>query len=162
MGSASDEVPFDEVTNWDELDSIYLNYFVYNQEQWRSGVFHYGVVIYQNSWVCGNAFGSNRYQISAKGMEEKSKFPFFERDEVYASAYMHELGHTLGFRNIPGHNPFSSYPWQIGFWLNRPYRSCMNYGFMYYTVDYSDGSSIPPDLDDWTRMDLSYFDREWT
>jgi hypothetical protein len=94
-------------------------------------------------------------------MEERSKKIYFDRDMVYASAYIHETGHTLGFWPIPGHNPWSGSPWQIGWWLNRPYRSCMNYGYMYTTVDYSDGSRLFKDYDDWTRMDLSSFEDSW-
>ena len=163
-GSGSDLIPFDELTecSWretDELDQIYLDYFIKdNESSWRRGVFHYGVVIYQSSLVNGNMFGPNRYQISAKGMEEKTaQFPWLKRDIVYASAYMHEMGHTLDFWPIPGHNRMSYYPWQIGWWISRPYKSCMNYGYMYTTVDYSDGSRPFGDFDDWERMDLTYF-----
>ncbi len=169
-GSGADLIPFDELTecSWgretDELDQIYLDYFIKNSEDsWKRSVFHYGVVIYQSSLVSGNMFGSNRYQISAKGMEEKTaQFPWLQRDIVYASAYMHEMGHTLNFLPIPGHNGLSYYPWQIGWWASRPYKSCMNYGYMYYTVDYSDGSRPFGDYNDWERMDLTYFQRtDW-
>ncbi|MCK5261679.1 MAG: hypothetical protein KAJ44_05825, partial [Thermoplasmatales archaeon] len=61
-----------------------------------------------------------------------------------------------GFWPIPGHNNRL-----ISWFISRPYKSCMNYGYMYYTVDYSDGSRGIPDLDDWSRMDLAYFEREW-
>ncbi|MCK5261827.1 MAG: hypothetical protein KAJ44_06575, partial [Thermoplasmatales archaeon] len=67
-------------------------------------------------------------------------------------------GHTFGFWPIPGHSRNGGL---IGWLINRPYKSCMNYGYMYYTVDYSDGSRGIPDLDDWSRMDLAYFEREW-
>ena len=169
-GSGADLIPFDNVTecSWDreidELDQIYLDYFIKDTESsWRRGVFHYGVVIYQSSLVSGNMFGSNRYQISAKGMEEKTaQFSWLQRDVVYASAYMHEMGHTLNFWPIPGHNTRSYYPWQLGWWISLPYKSCMNYGYMYYTVDYSDGSRPFGDYDDWQRMDLTYFQRtDW-
>jgi hypothetical protein len=169
--SCADLIPFDELTecSWgefDELDQIYENYYL-NQDtiDIRRGIFHYGVVIYQSSQVNGNAFGANRYQISAGGMESKIEEPILNlvsnRDVVYASAYMHEMGHSLNFRPIPGHNQFSYYPWQIGYWLSRCYKSCMNYGYMFYTVDYSDGTHGYNDYDDWERMDLSYFERDW-
>lgn len=172
MGSESraDLIPFDEVTecSWgeeDELDEIYQTYFL-NQPDGdiRRSIFHYGVVLYQSSMVNGNAFGPNRYQISAHGMEEKLEDPLrfnADRDVIYASAYMHEMGHSLNFRPIPGHNKLSYYPWQPGFWISRMYKSCMNYGYMYYTVDYSDGSRPFRDFDDWERMDLSYFEKDW-
>ena len=165
-GSGYEIIPFDELTDvsgeTDELDQIYQDYFVHGDENnWRLGVFHYGVIIYQSSEVNGNAFGSNRFQVSSNGMEEKAEHPLLDRDVVYASAYMHETGHTLGFWPIPGHNRFSKYPWQLGWWLNRPYISCMNYGYMYKMVDYSDGSRLFHDYDDWERMDLTYFESSW-
>ncbi|MCK5030238.1 MAG: hypothetical protein KAR64_02115, partial [Thermoplasmatales archaeon] len=79
----------------------------------------------------------------------------------YASAYMHETGHSLIGWPIPGHNTRSYYPWQIGFWIARPYKSCMNYGYMYTSVDYSDGSRPFGDYDDWERMDLTSFQEDW-
>jgi hypothetical protein len=168
--SGSDFIPFDSLTEcswweYDELDQIYNEYFLHGDpDNWRRGVFHYGVVIYQSSQVHGNMFGPNRFQISAHGMEWKQgQFPFLhlQRDIVYASAYMHECGHTFNFRPIPGHNKASYYPWQIGWWLARPYKSCMNYGYMYTAVDYSDGSRPFGDYDDWERMDLTFFQEDW-
>ena len=85
----------------------------------------------------------------------------WDRDIVYGSAYMHELGHTFNFWPIPGHNRNSMYPWQIGFWLNRSYKSCMNYGWMYQFVDYSDGSNGGVDIDDWARIDYDAFEHSW-
>jgi len=94
-------------------------------------------------------------------MKKKSSEPLLDRDTVYASAFMHETGHTLGFWPIPGHNRRSMYPRQLGWWINRPYKSCMNYGYMYYTVDYSNGAWGLRDLNDWKRMSLTYFQMSW-
>ncbi len=161
--SGSDIIPYDESTDGNERRQIYEDYFVHGDDQNpRLGIFHYGVAVFQDEEVNGCAFGSNRFQISCKGMEEKASKAILDRDICYASAYMHETGHTLNFWPIPGHNPFSKYPWQIGWWLSRPYISCMNYGYMYKMVDYSDGSRLLRDYDDWERMDLNYFqDSSW-
>lgn len=169
--SRADLIAFDELTecSWtehDELDEMYETYFLEQPDaDIRRGIFHYGIVIYQSSRVNGNAFGANRYQISAKGLNEKTNSFLLsfssDRDTVFASAYMHEMGHSLNFRPIPGHNKMSYYPWQLGFWLSRSYKSCMNYGYMFYTVDYSDGTHGFRDYDDWERMDLSYFEQDW-
>jgi len=161
--TGSEIIPFDEESDQNELENIFQQYFMHNDEDnWRRGVFHYGLVIYQGSWANGNQFGPNRFQISAQGMElKKEQFPWLERDIVYASAYMHECGHTFNFRPIPGHNGYSYYPWQIGWWLSRPYKSCMNYAYMFTTVDYSDGSRPFGDYNDWERMDLTSFQDEW-
>jgi hypothetical protein len=160
--TGSDMIPFDNLTEvgsgHDELDAIYDTYFLHgNPHNWRLGVFHYGVIIYQSSLVNGNMFGSNRFQISSHGLEKKAKGPWPDRDTIYASAYMHETGHTLSIYPIGGHNANSAFPWQLGWWLWRPYKSCMNYGYMYYTVDYSDGSRGLRDFNDWADMDLTAF-----
>jgi len=161
-GSGSEMIPFDETTTKGELNNLYYQYFLHgNYNNWRRGVFHYGVLIYHYESIYGHCFGPNRYQISSRGLENKANDPYLERDEVYASAYMHEAGHTFGFWPIPGHNSRSGSPMQIGWWLNRPYKSCMNYGYTFYTVDYSNGARPIRDYNDWERMDLSHFERVW-
>ena len=158
----SEMIPFDETTDNDELWDLYLDYFLHDsRDNWRRSVFRYGIIIYNSSRYHGFCFSNNAFVISAKGMEQKIKIPSLKRDEVYASAYMHETGHTLAFSPIGGHDDQSKYPWQIGWWKWRPYKSCMNYGYMYSTVDYSDGSRGKNDFDDWCRMDLTYFEQEW-
>ncbi len=159
IDSKSDILPFDESTTDNELEHIYHQYFLNNDtNNWRRDIFHYGLVIYNAERYPGFCFGSNRFQISSLGMEKKV-IPNTQktRDVVYASAYMHETGHTLGFWPIGGHDDNSKYPWQLGWWKWRPYKSCMNYGYMYTTVDYSDGSRGRNDFDDWSRLDLTYF-----
>jgi len=156
-----DIVPFDDDIGRSDLNNIYVNYFLHNDENnWRRGVFHYGIVIYYEE-IPGYVFRPNAYQIASKGLEDKLRYFFLDRDIVYGSAYMHELGHTFDFNPIPGHDQNSKYPWQLGFWLNRPYKSCMNYGWMYKIVDYSDGSRVNPDIDDWNRIDYYAFEHEW-
>ena len=159
----SDIIAFDERTTEYELRDIYRNYFLHNDENnTRNGIFRYGVMVYNATGACGFIFRPDAFQISIKGMEEKKhQFPWLRRDVIYASAYMHELGHTFAFDPIPGHSEDCYYPWQIGYWLVRSYKSCMNYGYMYTTVDYSDGSHGKNDFDDWERMDLTYFQRGW-
>ena len=171
--SGSDMIPFDETTYADwgtqnsELDRLYQKYFVNSSDYiWRRGVFHYGIFIYNSSVVGGNAFGSNRYQISRTYLEKKDKFPWplvGSTDVVYASAYMHELGHTLGLTWLLGHDPSAHHPWQIAWWKDRPYKSIMNYGYMYGTiwnlVDYSDGSHGKNDFDDWSNINFGYFEQ---
>ncbi|MCJ7570382.1 MAG: hypothetical protein MUO82_00675 [Candidatus Thermoplasmatota archaeon] len=157
-----DLVPFLSDIGRTDLNNIYYNYFLHKDEHnWRRGVFHYGLVVYYED-PCGYMFRSNAYQIASTGMEKKlSTYPYLDKDIVYGSAYMHELGHTFNFNPIPGHNRGSYYPWQAGYWLNLPYKSCMNYVWMYRLVDYSDGSLPSPDIDDWSRIDYHSFEMEW-
>ncbi|MCJ7570610.1 MAG: hypothetical protein MUO82_01865, partial [Candidatus Thermoplasmatota archaeon] len=85
------------------------------------------------------------------------------RDVVYTSAYMHELGHTLGLNWLLGHETGGYYPWQSLWWKARPYKSVMNYGYMYGAiwnlVDYSDGSHGKNDFDDWSNIDFDFFEQ---
>ena len=165
--TGSETIPFDAVTTMDwhtsnnELDTIYRNYFLHGDEtNWRRGVFHYGVLIYNCSMAPGNAFGSDAYQISFKKLEAKAASPIFKsRDIVYASVYMHECGHTLDLNHAGVDVYDSKYPWQFNFWKWGPYKSCMNYRYCYRLVDYSDGSHGMNDFDDWNQyVDLTYFD----
>jgi hypothetical protein len=162
QNTGSEFVPFDDLTTWNELYPIYNQYFLHgDSNNWRRGVFHYGLLVYSFDGPNGCAFGPNRFQVSSSGVELKGQSLLYDRIEAYASCYMHETGHTFGFWPIPGHNSRSRIPLRLGWWTARPYRSCMNYGYMYYTIDYSPGSIFLKDYDDWTRMDLSYFEREW-
>ncbi|MFO7677984.1 MAG: hypothetical protein R6V50_06370 [Thermoplasmatota archaeon] len=154
-------VPFYEELNWSEIRNIYHNYFIIDEEErWRENVFHYGLIIYDvtEGTPPGFAFYKNAFVVVSQAMEEYHKSPFLSsREVIYASAFMHELGHTFGFWPIPGHNRRSIYPWQLMYWRNLPYNSCMNYGWMYIIVDYSDGSGVRPDIDDWQRINYHYF-----
>ncbi len=163
--SGSEMIPFDTETtmSWgnqnSELMEIYDEYFLHGDpDNWRRGVFHYGVLVYQCSVANGNAFGSNRYQISSNGLNEKAKLPYLNRDIVFASAYMHECGHTLNINNPGVDDQNSKFLWQLNWWKWRPYKSVMNYGYMFLMVDYSDGSRGLNDFDDWHDMDLTFFD----
>jgi len=161
-------IPFDESTTQEELQDIYWEYFLHRDEDnWRRGVFHYGLVIWNAERFHGFVFWGgvgpylDAYQNSAQHMEELSRQPWTDRSVVWASVYMHECGHTLGIfhGNTPGcDDQEGRYPWEIGWWRWRPYKSVMNYGYMYLIVDYSDGSRGKNDFDDWDRIDLTYFD----
>ena len=174
----SDMIPFDEVTTRKELQDIYWNYFLHGDpNNWRRGVFHYGIVVYNATYPGFVFWGGvgpylDSFQISSKGMEKKVRQtkllkPFTSTEErrniVYASAYMHETGHTLGIfnSNTPGcDDQYSKYPWQKDWWKWRPYKSVMNYGYMYLMVDYSDGSRGKNDFNDWANLDLAFFQRK--
>ncbi len=153
-------IPFEEETDGRELrNDYYQDYFLHNGEnEWRQGVFHYGVVIWDGGFN-GYAVRRDMWQISARYVEEKCRQLFFvDEDIVYASVFMHETGHSLAIWNPGVDNDNAMYPWQPEYWKYRPYRSCMNYGYTYTFVDYSDGSRGMNDFDDWSDLDLTYFD----
>ncbi len=177
-------IPFQESVSWPGLQQIYKENFLNNDyDNWRRGVFHYSVITYQHDYFHGFAFPSivdenepillDCFQLSTKEHEEipyeypllrilarKSIDNQYYRELIYASAIMHETGHVLGIyhSNTPGcDNQTTKYPWQSGWWIWRNYRSCMNYGYMYTFVDYSDGTHGRNDFDDWGRIDLTLF-----
>lgn len=159
-------IPFEEELDREEgLPRVYRNYFLHGDDNnWRKGVFHYGLVVYDgtfNGFVFHTGDDYNgAFQISSKYVDKKQFVPTVKRRAVsYASVYMHELGHTLDI-NIPGgHDQETKGPWQPLYWKWRNYKSCMNYGYTYVLVDYSDGSRGRNDHDDWSNLDLATFQR---
>lgn len=160
-----EKVPFYDKPNYSQIMDIYNNYFIKDEnESWRENVFHYAIILYNltEGTPPGFAFRRNAFILSSEILEEFCKNPFFgSRNVIYASCFIHELGHTFGFWPIPGHNRRSIYPWQPLYWYNLAYKSCMNYGWMYMLVDYSDGSAVAPDLNDWERINYRYFIEGW-
>jgi hypothetical protein len=165
----SEWIPFDALTPREDLEVIYWEYFLHGDENnWRRGVFHYGIVVYDATYA-GYVFWGNvgpyldAYQISSSRVNKKA-VPNTQRyrDIAYASVYMHELGHTLGIfnSNTPGcDDQLSKRPRMPNFWKWGQYKSCMNYRYTYRLVDYSDGSRGRNDFDDWDRIDLTFFQR---
>ncbi len=156
-------IPFEDELNRSELPQTYRDYFLHGDENnWRKGVFHYGLVIYWGTYA-GFVFGTNdsyggAFQISSRRVDDKMGIPTAKRRAVaYASVYMHELGHTLQIYIPGGHDKKAQAPWQLLWWKWRAYKSCMNYGYTYLLVDYSDGSRGRNDHDDWSNLDLPAF-----
>ena len=152
-------IPFDIETPREELVLLYQDYFLHgDNNNWRKGVFHYGLLVYDATYAGyfvntdDNYWGA--FQISSCRVDTHV---YITRANSYASVYMHELGHTLDIRIPGGHDTDSYYPWQINWWKYRPYKSCMNYGYTYKLVDYSDGSRGKNDHDDWGTLDLPAF-----
>ena len=87
--------------------------------------------------------------------------PQSKRDKVIASVYMHELGHTLGIENNGVDNRNSYFPWQLGFWIYGPYKSCMNYRYVYRLVDYNAESSLGSEYNDWENLNVERFQHFW-
>ncbi|MDH7507731.1 MAG: hypothetical protein QHH15_08125, partial [Candidatus Thermoplasmatota archaeon] len=155
-------IPFDNLIDHDEIYDLYWKYFLhYNQNNWRKGVFHYSLIVYDPDSP-GFTFRPNAFVISSKVTEEKT-IPKTEMASaiVYASCYMHETGHTLAISNPGADNRDTYFPWQKGFWIWGNYKSCMNYRYVYRLVDYSDGSRKINDFNDWEDMDLTAFQRPW-
>jgi len=167
-------IPYEEESSFEKAHQIWKDYFMHNDENnWRRGVFHYCIFVHYIK-PGGFAFsgdvapywgyipGTDAFVLSFTLMESKDEtFPFKSKDYVFASAIMHEMGHNFGIR---AGRPWGcdarrvNYPWQIGWWLYRPYKSIMNYQYTYSILDYSDGSHGKRDSNDWANIDLSYFE----
>jgi hypothetical protein len=160
-------IPFDndgDNTTREECDRYYYDYFLHGNEQyWKRGVFHYGLVVYNATWP-GWTYRIDAFQISYKHLEKfNRKLLTGPRNVIFASDYMHELGHTLGLTWLGGHSQGSGLLYNLLFYKYLPYKSIMNYAYMYglykrNLVDYSDGSRGKNDFDDWSNIDYTYFD----
>lgn len=182
--------PFDEEVTELEMYDLYWKYFMHQDyNNWRRGVFHYGLITYHHEWFHGFCWRSKlklpdnstseRRDCIHIATKEHEITPYnytllsliarpsldqeYHQAVIYASAIMHETGHVLGIfhGNTPGCDErFGKYPWELLWWKWLPYKSCMNYGWMYSLVDYSDGSRGRNDFDDWDRIDLTAFQIE--
>jgi hypothetical protein len=169
----------DHLTDKD-LSQYYWRYFMHEDAQnWRRGVFRWCIVSYNYTWAKGFVFLSiinESYAvdcifISTRYIDLRTKQFFFidgcfrgtfnkelNRACVYAGSIMHEIGHTLAIYAPGCDAPNSIWPWQRNFWIYGPYKSVMNYRYIYNGLnDYSDGSRGKNDFNDWATMDLTYF-----
>jgi len=174
-------IPFNDNISQEDLSAYYWNYFMHGDaHNWRRGVFRWCIVAYNGStWANGFAFSSringsfalDCFFLSSKTLDSKVKqFPLIDslirrtfnsekqRALVYAGGIMHETGHTLNVQ-APGCDCQDGiWPWQINFYRYGPYKSVMNYRYIFTDlVDYSDGSRGKNDYDDWGTIDLAYF-----
>jgi len=181
MGGGQKTIPFDSSTTDKELQQLYMEYFLDNDtNNWRRGAFHYCLIIYHSARYSGFTFRTkvngksliDSFQLSTDMHEFRPLYirPFFNiirrkslnkevhRAIAYASVMMHETGHVLGI--FGGNTPGCDKRGLLLHFIYRNYRSCMNYGYVYGLVDYSDGSHGKNDFDDWDRIDLTRFQIE--
>ena len=169
-------IPFKLNATRQDLSQWYMAYFMHGDaNNWRRGVFRWAIVVYTSSMAHGFTFTStingksslDCFQIESiyhdkRGMQY---FPLLVRGTlnktlnralIYAGAMMHETGHTLNIDG-PGVDDFQGQlPWQVDYWRYGPYKSVMNYRYIYNgNIDYSDGSRGKNDYDDWAHLDLT-------
>jgi len=168
-----DIIPYKETFESEDVYRTYDTNFLDNDSNnWRRSVFHYGLFVNecsppgfgfsgdveQNLWYDP---GTNSFVVSCRQMERSSIRDKNSLAYTHGSAIMHEMGHHFGIRfgNPLGcDNRGCIYPWRLGFWLFWNYKSCMNYRYTYKIFDYSDGSHGVRDFDDWSAIDLTYFE----
>jgi hypothetical protein len=173
-------VPFKYDLNDQDLTQYYWNYFMHNDaKNWRRGVFHWGIIGYNESWAKGFTFASringsfalDSFFLSSKYHDSRVKHvPLIDslirrtfnsekqRAMVYAGSIMHETGHSLNIEAPGCDNHDSVWPWQVCYWRYGPYKSVMNYRYVFTDLlDYSDGSRGKNDYNDWGNIDLTNF-----
>lgn len=166
MGGGGDLIPYEDGMTGTELQATRMKYFLHgNENYWRRGVFHYALICHQMEWSGRPAGGRMCYidMHTIGGQYVRNWAPVFRLQgsnyyQGFASVFMHELGHTLGLSHFPGiDNEKSRFPWNKEYWEWGPYRSCMNYRYVYKLVDYSNGDDEDHDQDDWEHLDLPQF-----
>jgi len=171
-------IPFKNTITNEDYSQWYWDYFMHHDaHNWRRGVFRWCIITYNYTWAKGFTFASyinktyalDCFALSTKYHEMRAKiFPIIDgcyrrtfnrelnRACVYAGAIMHETGHTLGLENPGVDNGQTIWPWQMDYWRYKPYRSVMNYGYIYNGLnDYSDGSRGKNDFNDWAAINLT-------
>jgi len=171
-------IPFKNTVKDRDLSDWYWAYFMhFDKNNWRRGVFHWGIISYNWSWAQGFCFSSNIddsfavdcFFLSTRYHDSRVKnIPLIDsiirktfdsekqREMIYAGAIMHEVGHSMDVYNPGVDNRNTYWPWQIGFWRFGPYKSVMNYRYIYTgLVDYSDGSRGKNDYDDWGTINFT-------
>jgi parallel beta-helix repeat protein len=162
-----------EYVSYTTLIDLYWTYFLNNDPMWwRKGIFHY-VLLSDSLLKSAPGFvfiGWDNADAFALSMEYyQEEIPPLFRPHVVSTVFMHELGHTLGlFHDVyPAiDNESSIIPFIIplgrGQWTYRNYRSCMNYQYAWQVLDYSDGTHGRNDFDDWSHINLRFFqDSHW-
>jgi len=171
MAGGGDLIPYREYMDGGDLRHARQTYFLnfpYTGSEWKRGVFHYALICCQvdigHRPAGGCAFAIDGHVIGGQYVKNWAPMFLLQGSEYYrafASVFMHELGHTLGLHGFEGiDNENSRFPWNKEFYEWAPYRSCMNYRYVYKVVDYSIGDDDDHDQDDWSTIDLTRFARD--
>jgi hypothetical protein len=175
MGGGGETIPFDEETDRNDLRTIYNTFFLHNDStNWRRSVFRYANIVYhlfnggsigyvgEHPWLYWHAHGINTYVICVQRIYERSQKFNISVEFIFACMMLHETGHTFGLDFLfPAgcDNGQTDEPYNLLYWVFENYQSCMNYRYMLSVLDYSDGTHGPFDHDDWSHIDLSFFEK---
>jgi len=156
----------EEITYPDLVD-IYWDYFLHgNPNNPRKYIFRY-VLLCPNmpaNLAGGFCFvGWNTIDSFAIAVDfNRKSLPRNWADYVTATVLLHELGHTLGlfYYKFEGIDNYTCQYLLPGVWKFRNYKSCMNYAYTWFLLDYSNGGHGKNDFNDWNNIDLGFFRRE--
>lgn len=179
MGGGGEFLPFYERISQEEgiASDFYKNHFADD----RKGVFRYCFIQNRGGW-CHPQDSKLRYDCMAvptalKWRSQNFNPPALTQKKLRlttAIAIMHETGHSLGLmptdtvaidnashvgrNNLPPLQKIIEQKRSGKYWED--YESCMSYAkFGIYVLGYSDGSNGERDFDDWSDIDITYFQR---
>ncbi len=167
MGGGGDILPFVRGGGaYNQDTGVVAGHYANDFSDERKGIFRYLIVAYGGGWC--HPQDSNHYYDCMVVPHNRKFFlnqlncALTERTKRIGQAIqiIHELGHSLGIvgsttpgvdnASVRNDNP-KDYPWF-------DYVSVMNYDyFRQRYFDYSDGSHGPYDFDDWSALDLTFF-----
>ena len=181
MGGGGDSLEFYKLYIRQE-GGIASEYYKYHFADERKGVFRYCAVVHFAGWTHPQDY-KLAYDVFAIPCCREVYMDFIppailprQKRIATACAFMHELGHTLGLRYEDNHGIDNKTGMGVGmddlpllqriqkmygaikYWGN--YESCMNYFKLgTYVLGYSDGTHGEHDVDDWSMIDLTYFQK---
>lgn len=165
----------------DQASGIASEFYKYHFADDRKGVFRYVFIHHSGGW-CHPVDCKLRYDVASIPSNYKFYRTVFFPSAItprlkrlaMAVSVMHEMGHSLGLmpsycqgidnlsqvmrNDLPLLQKLKARKEAIKYWDN--YESCMNYAkFFKYVTDYSDGTHGDRDSDDWSYIDITYFQR---
>ncbi len=162
-----EKVEMKKILSYPDLIDIYWDHFLNNNpNNQRKGIFRYVLLCHDMPGKIAGGFcfvGWNTIDSYTVAVGyNRRQLPRFWADFVTATVIMHELGHTMGlfYRKFEGIDNYSCQNLLPGTWKFRNYKSCMNYFYTWFLLDYSNGKNGRKDFDDWSNLDLSYFKDE--
>jgi parallel beta-helix repeat protein len=157
-----EEIPAQSFITYADLVDLYWKYFLHSDlNNPRQRIFHYGLIC---DYTEGPGFvfvgwdNLNSFVIGLQFLTEN--YPFHPRNWLSVTSMMHEAGHTFGliatkFAGID--NAATQKPMYKEFWYYSSYKSCLNYLYAFFIMDYSDGSHGRRDFNDWGNIEFSFF-----
>jgi hypothetical protein len=158
-------IPFISEFSMADLRDMYWDYFLHNDlNNPRKGIFHWCLVNDYGPYPGFPGFAVvgwdhlDSFEVSAQRI--KNAHPLKSKGYIIASITIHELGHNLGLvvdDHLGIDNDIAKFPFTLEVLKISRYKSCLNYLYTYWILDYSDGSHGRNDFDDWSNIDLTFF-----
>jgi parallel beta-helix repeat protein len=157
-----EEIPSRSFVSYADLVDLYWNHFLHNDlNNPRQRIFHYGLICDYTEGPGFVFFGWNNLNSFTIGLQFLSEnYPHHNRSWLSVTSVMHEAGHTFDLiaTKYPGiDNAATEKPMYKEFWKYSLYKSCLNYLYTFYIMDYSDGSHGRWDYNDWANLEFSFF-----